>query len=146
MQDNKAQEFQSLAKQEENILGKLIFQKMSVEDYMYEYDIDTDLIYRLQFNGERLQREKSWDGELHSEQFKKQVPIHPDDLPLFLMALSKENLDDAYAAGKTVSHMFFRRSMGDGEYRLFMYGMHYYEDMGKRRVLIMARDSEREVL
>ncbi len=115
-------------------------------DYMYEYDIDTDLIYSLQFNGERLLREKSWDSQLHSQEFKDLVPIHPDDLPLFLMALSKENLDDAFAAGKTVSHMFFRRRTEDGEYRLFMYGMHYYDDMGKRRVLIMARDSEREVL
>ncbi|MBR6256837.1 MAG: hypothetical protein IKR23_05600 [Lachnospiraceae bacterium] len=116
-------------------------------DYMYEYDIDTDMIYSLQFNGERLIREKSWDSDLHSDEFKKQVPIHPDDLPLFLLALSKENLDDAFAAGKTVSHMFFRRKVAeDSEYRLFMYGMHYFEDMGKRRVLIMARDSEREVM
>ena len=114
---------------------------------MYEYDIDTDMIYSLQFNGERLIREKSWDSDLHSDEFKKQVPIHPDDLPLFLLALSKENLDDAFAAGKTVSHMFFRRKVAeDSEYRLFMYGMHYFEDMGKRRVLIMARDSEREVM
>ena len=45
MQDNKAQEFQSLAKQEENILGKLIFQKMSVEDYMYEYDDEHPALY-----------------------------------------------------------------------------------------------------
>ena len=116
-------------------------------DYMYEYDIDTDLIYSLKFNGERLVREKSWDGEMHSDRFRKQVPIHPDDLPLFLMALSKENLDDAFDNGKTVSHMFLRRKEGDkGEYRLFMYGMHYYEEMGKRRVLIMVRDSEREVM
>ena len=115
-------------------------------DYMFEYDIDTDLIYSLRFNGERLLREKNWDSGLHTEQFRKQVPIHPDDLPLFLMALSKENLDDAFAAGKTVSHMFFRRKVNEkDDYRLFMYGMHYFEDMGKRRVLIMARDSEREV-
>ena len=64
-----------------------------------------------------------------------------------MMALSKENLDDAFDNGKTVSHMFLRRREGEsGEYRLFMYGMHYYEDMGKRRVLIMVRDSEREVM
>ena len=45
MQDNKAQEFQSLAKEEENILGKLIFQKMSVEDYMYENDDENPALY-----------------------------------------------------------------------------------------------------
>lgn len=34
MQNNKSLEFQSLAKEENNYLGKLILQKMSVEDYM----------------------------------------------------------------------------------------------------------------
>lgn len=45
MQNNKAQEFQSLAKKEENILGKLILQKMSVEDYMYENDDENPALY-----------------------------------------------------------------------------------------------------
>ncbi len=116
-------------------------------DYMFEYDVDTDRVYTLKFNGERLMREQNWEWGIHSDEFKAQAPIHPDDLPLFLMALSNENLADAFNAGKTVSHMFFRRKVdGSDEYRLFMYGMHYYEDIGKRRVLIMARDSEREIL
>ena len=34
MQNNKSLEFQSLTKEENNYLGKLILQKMSVEDYM----------------------------------------------------------------------------------------------------------------
>lgn len=38
MQDNKVQEIQFLAKEEKNILGKLAFQKKSVEDYMFEGD------------------------------------------------------------------------------------------------------------
>ena len=114
-------------------------------DYMFEYDTDNDQIYTLLFDGERLIREQRLDCGMHSEQFKEQVPLHPDDLPLFMMAFSPETLDETYAAGKTVSHLFLRRMTPEG-YRLFMYGFHFYEDMGKRRVLIMARDSEREVL
>ena len=38
-------EFQALAKQEENILGKLIFQKMSVEDYMADYKLGHPSVY-----------------------------------------------------------------------------------------------------
>lgn len=114
-------------------------------DYMFEYDADDDMMYELSFDGERLIREKRMEFGLHSEEFSEKVPLHPDDRPLFMMAFSPENLDETYAAGKTVSHMFLRRMTPEG-YRLFMYGFHFYEDMGKRRVLIMARDSEREVL
>ncbi|MCR5251267.1 MAG: hypothetical protein K6E50_11725 [Lachnospiraceae bacterium] len=114
-------------------------------DYMFEYDIESDQIYTLLFDGERLVRENSLDCGMHTERFRELVPIHPDDLPMFLMVCSEENLQETFREGKTVSHMFFRRMTADG-YRLFMYGFHFFEDMGKRRVLIMARDSERELL
>lgn len=45
MQNNKSLEFQSLAKEEKNYLGKLAFQKMSVEDYMYDYKDEQPAVY-----------------------------------------------------------------------------------------------------
>lgn len=45
MQNKNSMEFQALAKQEENILGKLIFQKMSVEDYMADYKLGHPSVY-----------------------------------------------------------------------------------------------------
>ena len=45
MQNNKSSEFQALAKQEQNIIGKLIFQKMSVEDYMADYKLGHPSVY-----------------------------------------------------------------------------------------------------
>lgn len=45
MQNKKSLEFQALAKKEENILGKLIFQKMSVEDYMADYKLGNPSLY-----------------------------------------------------------------------------------------------------
>ena len=45
MQNNKSLEFQRLAKEEKNYLGKLIFQKMSVEDYMYDSKDEQPAVY-----------------------------------------------------------------------------------------------------
>ena len=45
MQNKKSLEFQTLAKKEENILGKLIFQKMSVEDYMADSKLGNPSLY-----------------------------------------------------------------------------------------------------
>lgn len=45
MQNNKSLEFQRLAKEEKNYLGKLAFQKMSVEDYMYDYKDEQPAVY-----------------------------------------------------------------------------------------------------
>ena len=45
MQNNKSLEFQALAKKEDNILGKLILQKMSVEDYMVDEDDNHPAVY-----------------------------------------------------------------------------------------------------
>ena len=45
MQNKKSMEFQALAKQEENILGKLILQKMSVEDYMADSSLGHPSVY-----------------------------------------------------------------------------------------------------
>ena len=42
--------------------------------------------------------------------------------------------------------MFLRDCRGTGQYRLFMYAFHYFEEMGRNRVLIMARDADREIL
>ena len=45
MQNNKSIEFQSLAKEENNRLGKLILQKMSVEDYMNDSQDNHPAVY-----------------------------------------------------------------------------------------------------
>ncbi len=46
MQKNqKSMEFQALAKKEQNIIGKLILQKMSVEDYMADYKMGNPSLY-----------------------------------------------------------------------------------------------------
>lgn len=45
MQNNKSIEFQSLAKEENNRLGKLILQKMSVEDYMNDSEDNHPAVY-----------------------------------------------------------------------------------------------------
>ena len=45
MQNNKSLEFQRLAKEEKNYLGKLAFQKMSVEDYMNDYKEGHPAVY-----------------------------------------------------------------------------------------------------
>ena len=45
MQNNKSTEFQSLAKKENNYLGKLIFQKMSVENYMNDDKDEHPAVY-----------------------------------------------------------------------------------------------------
>ena len=45
MQNNKSLEFQSLAKEENNYLGKLILQKMSVEDYMNDCEDNHPAVY-----------------------------------------------------------------------------------------------------
>ena len=116
-------------------------------DYMFEYDVENDQVYSLLYDGERLVREQRMDCGIHTDRFREEVPIHPDDMEMFLMAFSEENLKETFEAGKTVSHMFLRRrAEGSSEYRLFMYGFHYIADMGRQRVLIMARDSEREIL
>ena len=45
MQNKQSLEFQALAKKEENIIGKLILQKMSVEDYMADYKLGHPSVY-----------------------------------------------------------------------------------------------------
>ena len=45
MQNNKSIDFQSLAKEENNRLGKLILQKMSVEDYMNDCEDGHPAVY-----------------------------------------------------------------------------------------------------
>ncbi len=45
MQNKESMEFQALAKQESNELGKLILQKMSVEDYMADSKCENPAVY-----------------------------------------------------------------------------------------------------
>ena len=45
MQNSKSMELQALAKKEENKIGKLILQKMSVEDYMADYKLGHPSVY-----------------------------------------------------------------------------------------------------
>lgn len=122
----------------------LIYNATLLADYdvMYEYDADTGVFYMLAFDGQRIIREAKWEnveGDVPTD-----LTIHPDDMNVFRMALSAETIRDNFNKGKTVSHVFLRDSRGTGEYRLFMYAFHYYEEMGKGRVLIMGRDADRE--
>ena len=45
MQNKQSSEFQALAKKEENYIGKLILQKMSVEDYMADENLGHPAVY-----------------------------------------------------------------------------------------------------
>lgn len=45
MQNKESLEFEALAKKEENYVGKLILQKMSVEDYMADYKLGHPSVY-----------------------------------------------------------------------------------------------------
>ena len=45
MQNKESLEFEALAKKEKNIVGKLILQKMSVEDYMADYKLGHPSVY-----------------------------------------------------------------------------------------------------
>lgn len=118
---------------------------LSDYDYMYEYEPESDSIYTLSFDGEQLGREKKQVKGLHSEEFRKEILVHPDDLPVLLQACDLETIRESMANGKTVTHLFLRMEV-EGEYRLFMYSFHYFRFMDKLRVLVMARDSEREIL
>ena len=125
----------------------LIYNATLLADYdvMCEYDTDGGFFFSLAFDGQRIIREEKWEGD-DVRQFPVASTIHPDDMDMFALALSEETIEDSFKQGKTVSHMFLRDCRGSGEYRLFMYAFHYYEEMGKRRVLIMARDADREFL
>jgi len=118
---------------------------LSDYDYMYEYEPESDSVYSLSFDGEQLGREKRETQGMHSDEFKVESRIHPDDLNICLQACDLETIQENMANGKTVTHLFLRRKEGE-EYRLFMYSFHYFRFMDKLRVLIMARDSEREIL
>ena len=122
----------------------LIYNATLLADYdvMYEYDADTGVFYMLAFDGQRIIREAKWENV--ESDVPTDLTIHPDDMNVFRMALSQETIRDNFNKGKTVSHVFLRDSRGTGEYRLFMYAFHYYEEMGKGRVLIMGRDADRE--
>lgn len=117
-------------------------------DMVMEYDPTDDQMFRLNYDGERIVREKPIGvGGLNSPDFEKNAVIHPDDLSLFVMACKKATVDESFEEGKTVSHMFLRRKNREtGEYSLFMYAFHYFEELGRRKVLITLRDAEREVL
>lgn len=118
---------------------------LSDYDVMYEYDPGSRTFFSLVFDGQRIARKNKWedsgDGVLPSE-----LTIHEDDMDMFRMALSDKTIRESFKEGKTVSHMFLRDCRGTGQYRLFMYAFHYFEEMGRNRVLIMARDADREIL
>ncbi|MCR4937664.1 MAG: hypothetical protein K5987_05875 [Lachnospiraceae bacterium] len=114
-------------------------------DVMYEYNADTGRFYTLAFDGTSIIREENWEGN-DIRQYPEAATIHPDDMNMYVLALSESTVEDSFREGKTVSHMFIRDSRGTGQYRLFMYAFHYFEEMGKRRVLITARDADREFL
>ena len=117
-------------------------------DMVIEYDPHDDKMFRLRYDGERIVREKPLGmAGIDSPDFKQNAVIHPDDLSLFIMACKKATVDESFDEGKTVSHMFLRRKNKDtGDYSLFMYAFHYFEELGRRKVLITLRDAEREVL
>ena len=125
----------------------LLYSATMLADYdgMYDYDPEKDIVYTLIYDGERLVRKAIGEaGEgfrtLHEEQ-----EIHPDDAEMFWAACSKETVADCVREGKTVSHLYIRRKM-DNDYHMFMYGFHYFEELGNQRVLIMARDADKEIV
>lgn len=122
----------------------VIYSKIMLADYdgMYEYAPGEELFYELVFDGEKLVCEetqgKGFASFTHDD-------IHPDDVDMFRAACSPETIKDCFENRKTVNHLFIRRKI-DGEYRSFMFGFHYFEEYGEQRVLIMARDAEREIV
>lgn len=124
----------------------VIYNETMLNDYevMYEYDPQNDYAYQLTFDGERLVRVKE---ETESEPLINIIKnrIHPDERDMFMEACSLQTTSECLAEGKTVTHMYFRRQT-DGEYRSFMYGFHYFDEMGSPRVMIMVRDAEKELM
>ena len=125
----------------------VIYSKMMLADYenMFEYDAENDTFYELKYDGERLIREAA-DGEGNkSLEFHAIHSIHPDDLPIFFSACSKETIERCIENNKSVTHLYLRK-MQAGEYHSYMYGFHYYEEYGKKCVLIMERDADKEIV
>lgn len=114
-------------------------------DGMYEYDPENNLFFTLTYDGEKLVREQKGKEGVQSLQFYAENVIHPDDLQIFMAACSMQNVEECIREGKTVSHLYLRRKFGE-EYQQYMYGFHFFEEFGKKRVLIMARDADKEIV
>ncbi|MCQ2521354.1 MAG: hypothetical protein MJ105_03155 [Lachnospiraceae bacterium] len=124
-----------------------VYNATMLNDYesMYEYDPQTDFVYQLRFDGERLVRTKNKDISENSLKVMIQELIHPDEQDMFVEACSYETVKECVDEGKTVTHMCFRKK--DGEtYRSFMYGFHYFKEFESPRVMIMVRDGEKELM
>lgn len=125
----------------------LVYSATMLADYdgMYEYDPETDVVFTLVYDGERLVRKAIGEPGQGLKSLQEEHIIHPDDMEMFRAACAKETLETSMEEGKTVNHLYIRRLMGEN-YHMFMYGFHYFEEMGSRRVLIMARDADKEIV
>lgn len=125
----------------------LLYSSTMLADYdgMYEYDPENDAVYTLVYDGERLVRKVIGEQGQGFESLNQENEIHPDDAEIFRVACSKETVEGCVLEGKTVSHLYIRRKK-DNDYHMFMYGFHYFEEFGNKRVLIMARDADKEIV
>lgn len=134
----------------EQLSHSAIYNKIMLADYehMYEYDPDKDYVYELKFDGERLVREETENSRdmlrlISDPDYNGK--IHPEDMTAMSYACSKDIIMENIMKGKTVNHMYIRR-IRDGMYHSYMYGFHYYKEFGKSYVLIMERDSDKEIV
>ena len=125
-----------------------IYGRMMLADYehMYEYDPQKNIFFELVYDGERLMR-KTLGDKSDSLDFHAASRIHPDDHAIFTLACSMETVDECLKEGKTVTHLYIRcRENPGSDYKEYMFGFHYYEAFGRKYVLIMERDANREII
>lgn len=131
----------------ETYASSSIYSRMLLADYehMYEYDLKNGKFYELVYDGSKLVRDYQSDENDYSLAKSVNDTIHPDDLSYFMAACSNDAVEQFMTEGKTVSHLMVRRKTEDG-YHQFIYGFHYFEEYGKKTVLVMERDSDRELV
>lgn len=125
----------------------MLYNATMLSDYdgMYEYDPEQDIVYTLVYDGEKLNRNSFSEPGMGFQSFNATHKVHPDDEEIFRTACAFETIKSCVDGGKTVSHLYIRRWMGDA-YHMFMYGFHYFEELGHYRVLIMVRDADKEIV
>lgn len=120
-----------------------MYSKMLLADYenMYEYVPEDNAFYMLGFDGERLIRD---DQSANGIEYVRKL-IHQDDADIFLSACNSETVEECINNGKTVTRLYLRKVEKEG-YHPYVYGFHYFEKHGKKTVLIMERDADKEMV
>lgn len=124
-----------------------VYAKMMLANYdhMYEYDPLEKKYYELIYDGERLVRDSDEDNGVMADGFKLLRAIHPDDAVLFRAVCTDEIIEENLRNNKSVTHLYFRKMVGE-DYHSYMYGFHYFEELGKKTILIMERDADKEIM